>query len=42
MRQCLPDIGEEEMMRRMGEPEYIDDMRVAQETLDADLRGRSR
>jgi hypothetical protein len=38
----VEDVGEEEMMRRMGEPKYIDGMRVAQETLDRDLRGRSR
>jgi uncharacterized glyoxalase superfamily protein PhnB len=38
----VEDVGEEEMMRRMGEPEYIADMRVAQETLDRDLRSRSR
>jgi uncharacterized glyoxalase superfamily protein PhnB len=38
----VEDVGEEEMMRRMGEPEYITTMRVAQETLDRDLRSRSR
>ncbi len=38
----VEDVGEEEMMRRMGEPEYINNMRVAQETLDRDLRSRSR
>jgi uncharacterized glyoxalase superfamily protein PhnB len=38
----VEDVGEEEMMRRMGGPEYIAGMRVAQETLDRDLRSRSR
>jgi PhnB protein len=38
----VEDVGEAEMMRRMGESAYVDGMRVAQDTLDADLRGRSR
>jgi hypothetical protein len=38
----VEDVGEEAMMRRMGEPEYIVGMRGAQETLDRDLRSRSR
>jgi PhnB protein len=38
----VEDVGEEEMTRRMGEESCIDGMRVAQETLDRELRRRKR
>jgi uncharacterized glyoxalase superfamily protein PhnB len=37
----VEDVPEEEMARRMGEQPYIEGMRVAQETLDRELRRRS-
>ncbi|MFE2267120.1 VOC family protein [Streptomyces griseosporeus] len=36
----VESVSEEEMWRRLGEPEYAATMRVAQETLDAELTGR--
>lgn len=36
----VESVPEEEMWRRLGEPEYAATMRVAQETLDAELSGR--
>jgi uncharacterized glyoxalase superfamily protein PhnB len=36
----VEDVSEEEMARRMGEPAYIDGMKVAVESLDRELRGR--
>jgi PhnB protein len=36
----VEDVSEEEMLRRMGEEQYIDGMQVAQDTLDGELRGR--
>ncbi|MFE1234891.1 VOC family protein [Streptomyces sp. NPDC058745] len=38
----VEDVSEEEMWKRLGEPVYADAMRVAQETLDAELSGRDR
>jgi PhnB protein len=38
----VEDVGEEEMMRRMGEGSYVEGMLVAQETLDRELRSRNR
>lgn len=38
----VEDVAEDEVWRRMGEPEYAESMRVAQETLDAELSGRER
>ncbi|MFE9702267.1 VOC family protein [Streptomyces sp. NPDC005930] len=39
---CLEDVAEAEMWQRLQEPAYADIMRVAQETLDAELSGRAR
>lgn len=39
---CVEDISEDEMWRRLQDPAYAEVMRVAQETLDAELRGRCR
>ncbi|MEU8242811.1 VOC family protein [Actinoplanes missouriensis] len=36
----LEDVAEDEMWRRLAEPAYADGMRIAQETLDAELSGR--
>ncbi|MFD4502372.1 VOC family protein [Streptomyces sp. NPDC058457] len=36
----VEDVSEEEMWRRLREPVYAEAMRVAQETLDAELGGR--
>ena len=36
----VEDVSAEEMGRRMGEQTYIEGMKVAQETLDRELRGR--
>jgi len=36
----IEDVPEDKMMQRMSEKIYIDDMQVAQETLDRELRGR--
>ncbi|MFJ9930032.1 Uncharacterized conserved protein PhnB, glyoxalase superfamily [Streptomyces misionensis] len=36
----VEDVAEEEMWRRLQDPVYADRMRVAQETLDAELGGR--
>jgi uncharacterized glyoxalase superfamily protein PhnB len=36
----VEDVSEDEMWKRLGEPVYADAMRVAQETLDAELSGR--
>ncbi|MET8983597.1 VOC family protein [Streptomyces sp. NPDC004539] len=36
----VEDVPEDEMWRRLGEPVYAEGMRVAQETLDAELSGR--
>ncbi|WP_067970220.1 VOC family protein [Nocardiopsis trehalosi] len=36
----VEDVAEEEMWRRLQEPRYAEGMRVAQETLDAELSGR--
>lgn len=36
----VEDVPEEEIMRRMGEQKYIDEMHVAQQTLDDELSGR--
>jgi uncharacterized glyoxalase superfamily protein PhnB len=38
--QHVEDLSEEEMWKRLQEPVYADGMRVAQETLDAELSGR--
>ncbi|MFJ3775320.1 VOC family protein [Streptomyces sp. NPDC090075] len=38
----VEDVSEEEMWKRLGEPVYAEAMRVAQETFDAELSGRSR
>ncbi len=38
----VEDVPEEEMWKRLREPEYAEGMRVAQETLDAELSGHSR
>jgi uncharacterized glyoxalase superfamily protein PhnB len=35
------DVDEAEMMRRMAEPKYAENLRIAAETLDAELRGRT-
>ncbi|WP_225812145.1 VOC family protein [Streptomyces spinosus] len=37
---CVEDVSENEMWKRLQEPVYADAMRVAQETLDAELSGR--
>jgi uncharacterized glyoxalase superfamily protein PhnB len=37
----VEDVPEAEMWRRLGEPVYAEGMRVAQETLDAELSGSS-
>ncbi|MET7386318.1 VOC family protein [Streptomyces sp. NPDC005529] len=37
----IEDVPEDEMWKRLGEPAYADAMRVAQETLDAELGGRN-
>ncbi|GAB3213387.1 VOC family protein [Marinactinospora thermotolerans] len=37
---CVEYVSEEEVWRRLQEPAYADSMRVAQETLDAELSGR--
>lgn len=36
----VEDVGEEEIWKRLQEPVYAEAMRVAQETLDAELSGR--
>lgn len=36
----VEDVSEDEIWKRMGEPEYVESMRVAQQSLDAELRGR--
>jgi PhnB protein len=36
----VEEVGEDEMWRRLGEPRYAEAMRLAQETLDAELGGR--
>ncbi|MGW0585161.1 VOC family protein [Streptomyces sp. NPDC002920] len=36
----VEDVPEDEMWKRLGEPRYAEAMRVAQETLDAELGGR--
>jgi PhnB protein len=36
----VEDVSEEEMWKRLRDPEYAEVMRVAQETLDAELSGR--
>ncbi|MEU3839525.1 VOC family protein [Streptomyces sp. NPDC028635] len=36
----VEDVPEDEMWKRLGEPRYAESMRVAQETLDAELSGR--
>ncbi|MYR72352.1 MULTISPECIES: VOC family protein [unclassified Streptomyces] len=38
----VEDVSEEEMWKRLREPVYAEAMRVAQETLDAELSGRRR
>jgi uncharacterized glyoxalase superfamily protein PhnB len=38
----VEDVAEEEMVERMQQPEYVEGMRDAQETLDHELRRRSR
>ncbi|WP_181805263.1 VOC family protein [Streptomyces shenzhenensis] len=38
----VEDVPEDEMWRRLQEPVYAEGMRVAQETLDAELGGRGR
>jgi PhnB protein len=38
----VEDVAEDEMWRRLRDPVYADAMRVAQETLDAELSGRRR
>ncbi|GGZ22602.1 VOC family protein [Streptomyces poonensis] len=38
----VEDLTEAEMWKRLQEPVYAEDMRVAQETLDAELSGRDR
>jgi PhnB protein len=38
----VEDVPEEEMWKRLQEPVYAEAMRVAQETLDAELSGRGR
>ncbi|GAA3381801.1 VOC family protein [Cryptosporangium minutisporangium] len=37
----IEDVPEDEMWKRLGQPAYAESMRVAQETLDAELSGRS-
>lgn len=37
----VEDVPEDEMWKRLREPKYAEAMRVAQETLDAELSGRS-
>jgi PhnB protein len=37
----VEDVSEEEMQRRMGEPTYLEEMEIAVETLDRELRRRS-
>lgn len=37
---CVEDVSEEEMWKRLQDPVYAEAMRVAQETLDAELSGR--
>jgi uncharacterized glyoxalase superfamily protein PhnB len=37
---CMEDVPEDEMWKRLQDPAYADAMRVAQETLDAELSGR--
>jgi PhnB protein len=37
----VEDVSEEEMQRRMGEPAYVEEMEIAVETLDRELRKRS-
>ncbi|MFD4954496.1 VOC family protein [Streptomyces sp. NPDC058451] len=37
---CVEDVSEEEMWKRLQAPVYAEAMRVAQETLDAELSGR--
>ena len=37
----VEEVAEDEMWRRLAEPRYAEAMRVAQETLDAELGGRS-
>ncbi|WP_277211791.1 VOC family protein [Isoptericola croceus] len=37
----VEDVSEEAMWQRLQEPVYVDQMRVAQETLDAELSGRA-
>ncbi|MEW2252900.1 VOC family protein [Streptomyces sp. NPDC006975] len=37
---CVEDVAQEEMWKRLQEPRYAEAMRVAQETLDAELGGR--
>lgn len=37
----VEDVAEEEMWKRLQEPAYAENMQVAQETLDAELSGRS-
>ncbi|MFK0158333.1 VOC family protein [Streptomyces sp. NPDC090493] len=37
----IEEVSEEEMRKRLREPAYADAMRVAQETFDAELSGRS-
>ncbi|MEU5265253.1 VOC family protein [Amycolatopsis sp. NPDC021455] len=39
---ALETVAPEEGMRRLGEPRYQEQMRFAQETLDAELSGRAR
>lgn len=36
----VEDVGEDEIWKRLQEPVYVEAMRVAQETLDAELSGR--
>ncbi|MFJ5723024.1 VOC family protein [Streptomyces sp. NPDC093149] len=37
---CVEDVSEDEMWKRLQDPVYAEAMRVAQETLDAELSGR--
>ncbi|NEC89696.1 VOC family protein [Streptomyces sp. SID12501] len=39
---CVEDVAEDEMWKRLQDPVYAEAMRVAQETLDAELSGRGR
>jgi hypothetical protein len=37
----IEDVGDEEMVRRLSEPAYLEVMRIAQQTLDDELRRRA-